>query len=172
MPKHGVNPPQTSEEDSNGNLDGNVRKIDNTHRKADLPTINSEGGDETQSKPWRSKLLSTSQEYSLQLADAHATDVSPKTNENLSQVVEQCEQKPTISAVEASRSLRNGHTNAGDQSFTMLSPTENSGFRTRHADPHNKTAVVAALRLFSGSHFMTNASGKRLKGVSDNKHLY
>jgi len=31
------------------------------------------------------------------------------------------------------------------------------------ADLHNKTVVVAALRLFSGSHFMTNVSGKRLK---------
>lgn len=31
------------------------------------------------------------------------------------------------------------------------------------ADLHNKTVVIAALRLFSDSHFMTNVSGKRLK---------
>lgn len=72
-------------------------------------------------------------------------------------------QNDTISTVQASRLLSNGNTDANDHGFTVLSPTEDSRFRIRHADPEDKSAIVAVLRLISGSHFMTSASGERLK---------
>ncbi len=152
-PKHEAKSSQRSEGDSNGSLDGNVLEVDDTYRKANLPATDSDGrnespamnnplgGDETQSDPLRSILPLTTQENSLQLADAHCVspaEVAPKTGENLGQIAGQREQETTISDVEASRLLLNGHTNAGDQTFTVLSPTEDSGFRARHADPHNR----------------------------------
>lgn len=151
--KHEAKSSQRSEGDSNGSLDGNVLEIDDTYRKMNLPAIDSDGrneslamnnslsGDETQSDPLRSILPLITQENSLQLADAHcvsSVEVTPKTGENLGQIAGQREQETTISDVEASRLLLNGHTNAGDQIFTVLFSTKDSDFRARHADSHNR----------------------------------
>lgn len=151
--KHEAKSSQRSEEDSNESLDENVLEVDDTYRKTNLPAIDSDernkslamnnslSDDETQSNPLRSILSLITQENSLQLADAHcvsSVEVAPKTDENLSQIARQREQEITISDVETSWLLLNEHTNADDQTFTVLSPTKNSDFRARHANPHNR----------------------------------
>ena len=169
---------QEYEEIPNGNLDGNLGESDDPSRKTKPSAADTEGvsessvtnrsygGNKTRSHPSGFVFSPSREESSMQLTDAGSVSsalVVPNAVENLEQSAEHWEQNATISVIEASRLLLNGHTNTGDQTFTVLSPTEERGFRTRHADPHDKSAVVAALRLLSSSHFMTSASGKRLK---------
>lgn len=176
--KHKAKPSQRSEEDLNRSLDDTIEEIDDASEIANLSAIDSEArnesfamnnslsDDETQSNSPRSTLSLITQENSLQLADAHfvsSVEVSSKTGENLSQIARHCEQETTISVIETSWLLLNEHTETDDQIFTILFSTKNSDFRTRHANPHNKIVVITALRLFFDSHFMMNASGKRLK---------
>jgi len=151
--KHEAKSSQRSEEDLNESLDENVLEIDDTYRKTNLSAIDSDernesfamnnslSDDKTQSDSLRSILSSITQENSLQLADAHcvsSVEVTSKTDENLSQIAKQREQEITISDVETSQLLLNEHTNADDQTFTILFSTKDSDFRARHANSHNR----------------------------------
>jgi hypothetical protein len=54
----------------------------------------------------------------------------------------------------------------GKNSFTVLSPTDNDGFRKREVDPYDEESIALALCIGSDHYYMTRTNGKRLKLTS------
>ena len=72
-------------------------------------------------------------------------------------------QEKAVPVAEASQFLFSKEANAKKRSFSVLSPTDDGGFRRREADALDRPSMIKALRLPSGSHFMARDNGKRLK---------
>ena len=90
-------------------------------------------------------------------------DVERQRRLDSSYVFEQQELPSEVTFAAASRLLFGRRNKPKSPTFTVLSPTTNGGFRKRQADPQDKRSMISALRLPSGSRFMTRDNGKRLK---------
>jgi hypothetical protein len=71
-----------------------------------------------------------------------------------------------LSFADASRLLRGKRTGVGKISFTVLSPTDNDGFRKREVDPYDEESMASALCMGSDHYYMTRTNGKRLRLTS------
>ena len=176
-PENGSKHRRESDNDPNGHDEVSVGAATHSRGKddslADLEERNegtvvdiSRGVKETRSHPTDSTLTSRGQENRMQLTRVDSTPSAPAVTgavESTDEGAGPVGQNETIPTVQASRLLLKGYTSANDHAFTVLSPTEDGRFRTRHANPNDKSAIVAVLRLISGSHFMTSASGERLR---------
>ena len=177
-PEIEINRKQRSEEQSSKALDSNVREGNSTPGTAtisitipekyeeNLTRNDSVSRDLTQSTPRMSSTSSAIQTNSTQLVVAHSVrpaHLQLTTGETRGSVVGQREQDTTITLADVSRLLFDGQANGDNRTFTVLSLTKNSAFHRRTADPHNKAAVIAALRLSPDSHFISRASGRQLK---------
>lgn len=68
-----------------------------------------------------------------------------------------------VPLAKASHPLFDKKANAKKRSFSVLSPTDDGGFRRREANALDRPSMINALGLPSGSHFMARDNGKRLK---------
>ncbi len=60
----------------------------------------------------------------------------------------------SVPLAEAFRLLIDTEANVRKRSFSVLSPTDNGGFRRREADALDRSSMIDALRLPPDSHFM------------------
>jgi hypothetical protein len=87
---------------------------------------------------------------------------SPRT----SVMGEQLQRDPEVSLTDASRLLRRETPEVGKNSFSVLSPTNNGGFRKREADPRDENSMASALSIGSDNYYLTRTNRKRLKLTS------